>query len=117
MNNEIEILARKVTVFTFEECLDKLIEELSEAMAAALDLRYRRGMRLDDPDRRPLLTRLIEELADVDVSGIRTIERVEPYARYLFNNTAHHAIHVKVREAIRERQNQQLSLFEPEEDE
>jgi hypothetical protein len=111
-----EILAQKARLFSEDDCLDKLIEELSEALNAALDLRYSIEGEGEVSSRKKLTMNLIEELADVSVAGIETLEYIYPEAEGLYNNKRARSIQVNIRRAIEEKHSHQLSLFATEGD-
>jgi hypothetical protein len=111
-----EILAQKARLFSEDDCLDKLIEELSEALNAALDLRYSIEGEGEVSSRKKLTMNLIEELADVSVAGIETLEYIYPEAEGLYNNKRVRSIQVNIRRAIEEKHSHQISLFATEGD-
>jgi len=111
-----EILAEKARLFSEDDCLDKLIEELSEAVKAVLNLRYEDTAEPPVFNRNVLVINLIEELADVSVAGIETLVHFYPMAEGVYNNKKVRSIQVNIRKAIEERRNYQLSLFATEGD-
>lgn len=111
-----EILAQKARLFSEDDCLDKLIEELSEALNAALDLRYSIEEEEEVSSRKKLTMNLIEELADVSVAGIETLTHIYPTAEGLYNNKRVCSIQVNIRRAIEEKHSHQISLFATEGD-
>ena len=85
MMTETEILDLKVKIFSTEECLYKLLEELAEARDAA--------------------EALLEELADVEVAGHRTMKKLFPREAPCYDIKARHAIKFQLRNAIEDRRN------------
>lgn len=92
-----EILQQKVNLFSFDEILDKLIEELSEAMHEALDLRYSRGT--NKGVYTWMLIKLIKELADVDVAGRRTLAVIPDVPNFEFDAKSRYAVQSQIRAA------------------
>lgn len=105
MMTEREILEEKVKVFSERECLAKLIEELREAMKEAIMLEVSLSvpsLSLEE-HRQNIRTKLMEELADVDVAGRRTLELLYRTGEWTFNEKSRHGVRVQLREAIEKR--------------
>ena len=101
MMTETEILNLKVKIFSTEECLYKLLEELAEAQDAAeallIDARYSTGVSTQK------VKALLEELADVEVAGHRTLKKLFPREAPCYDIKARHGIKVQLRNAIEDR--------------
>ena len=96
---EREIIQIKVSVFTEAECLDKLIEELEEATIAA-KLAY---AHFGSIEKQALL---MEELADVEVAGRRTLTKLWPNAEWEFTKKVGKAIFTQIPAAIEAKRKQ-----------
>ena len=98
---EREILAEKVATFTEIECVQKLIEELKEAMEAAVTLSAALCTPLNEEGIAQLRKELIQELADVDTAGRKTFIVMHRTAEWIFVEKQFHSIRVQIPEAIR----------------
>ena len=101
---EREVMQLKVDTFSTVECIDKLIEELEEALAEAvyLSAAYHREAPL--PFVLADVSRLMEELADVEVAGKKTFFRLFSTAQWVFTRKVQHAIFDQIPAAIREKE-------------
>lgn len=108
MITERELLEEKVRLFSTEECVYKLIEELAEALdaAEALLITTRDGHEIDTSKVKALL----EELADVEVAGHRTMVKIFPYEEYMYVAKLRHGIRVQLRAAVEERIKQNAAI-------
>lgn len=100
---EREILEEKTKVFSERECVNKLIEELWEAMKEAIMLDAALSVPsiyTEEHMQMMLRTKLMEELADVDVAGRRTLELLYQTGEWTFNEKSRHGVRVQLREAI-----------------
>jgi len=100
---EREVLSEKVKVFSIEECIDKLIEELEEALSEAIYLRDSFNRKARKEFINAAIKRLMEELADVEVAGKKTFFRLRPLAQWWYTCKIHHAITIQIPEAIAEK--------------
>ena len=96
---EREIIEKKIVVFTERECLDKLIEELEEALIAAKQV----ASTLTNPMYK---VALMEELADVEVAGRRTLTKLWPSVEREFTKKVGKAIFTQIPAAIEAKRKQ-----------
>lgn len=108
-----DIVKKKVLTFTEEECIEKLIEELDEALLAAhaylSDVRHHTIVRMVPYVKDSIaVTRaaLSEELADVYVSGILTLGTLRPFMQTVYDAKVHRAVFKQMVLAIDQRQQQ-----------
>lgn len=102
MNN---IIRKKCLLFTEEECMEKLVEEISEALTAARN--YLCSLRCDRDPAKAILRRkaLAEELADVYVAGIATMGEMRPYMKETYDTKVVKGIYKQMQAAIDQREN------------
>lgn len=98
---EKEIIDAKIETFSELEILDKLQEELLEALGAVNNLHaaIRSG--------RPLyrcVRGLMEELADVEIAGRKTLVKLYPSYEKYYENKLRHGVLVQLRDAIEKAQ-------------
>lgn len=102
-----DIVKKKVLTFTEEECIEKLIEELDEALLAAhaylSDVRHHTIVKDSIAVTRAALS---EELADVYVSGILTLGTLRPFMQTVYDAKVHRAVFKQMVLAIDQRQQQ-----------
>ena len=108
-----DIIARKISAFSEDEILEKLCEELEEALEAAFEFRVYRT-----EEKR---NHMMEELADVAVAGYETLSQMYPYATQTYNSKFIHGIFEQMLQAVEQRELQQadtisrqLDLFDEE---
>lgn len=92
-----EILEAKVEVFSELECLEKLQEELAEAQQAAATLHAKI---LYDRPRGVYVKELMEELADVEIVGHKTLVKLYPMEEDFFEQKLRYGVQVQLRKAI-----------------
>ena len=97
------ILDDKVKAFGAEECVEKLIEELNEALIEAINLSdsLKKNDKKESVDM--CIKKLMEELADVDVAGIKTFSRLYRKATYWYTGKLYYALTTQIPKAIEEK--------------
>lgn len=96
-----EILEAKVEVFSELECLEKLQEELAEAQQAVATLHAKI---LYDRPRGVYVRELMEELADVEIAGHKTLVKLYPSYEKYYENKLRRGVLVQLRDAIEKAQ-------------
>ena len=97
-----DIIRRKTRVFSEEEVLDKLIEELEEALEAAVQY----GQLHTEES----LDHLMEELADVDIAGQQTFRQMRESCNTSFNRKIVHGIFHQMKKAVEQRELQLANM-------
>ena len=99
---EREILTEKVATFTEMECIQKLIEELKEALTEAMNLMLALAFEDTNTERVTGVRKsLIHELADVDTAGRKTLLLIPAFSEWDFHKKQHYSTHIQIPEAIR----------------
>ena len=99
-----DIVEEKVRIFSEIECLDKLIEELTEAKIAAILYQNNLKHRVAEVETTAIArTDLAEELADVFVAGILTLGTLRPYMQAVYDAKVHRGVFKQMKTAIEQR--------------
>ena len=97
-----DIVEEKVRTFSEIECLDKLIEELTEAKVAAV--LYQNNLKHQMEETTAIArVDLAEELADVFVAGILTLGTLRPFMQAVYDAKVHRGVFKQMKTAIEQK--------------